>query len=333
MLNDFYFHFCFSFVLGSSLTYLAFKFLSRLGFIDSPNSRSLHVDPTPTSGGIAICLSLWVLLNYSPIILQELYPWLLATSAFFVLGLVDDYRSRTVFFRLTFQFLIGLALIFWVLLNQKSQIENQLLFYLATLFLATILVATVNLFNFMDGSDGLAGVQSIIYFLCFTLVFDLLGLLSLSLLALSMSGIVLGFMIFNWPPAKIFMGDSGSYLLGSLHFAFGCFYCLSGNGVSFPLILAAPFLCDSVLTLIYRFFSSENWWKAHRGHCYQVLIMNGMLPRNLVLGFIAIHLTCTIPLAFLSFAYPDFSLYFVLVTYLALSFIWYHLKKKYVEAS
>ena len=185
----------------------------------------------------------------------------------------------------------------------------------------------------MDGLDGLAGAQSLIYFLCFTFMFDLLGLHPLSLLALGMSGIVLGFMFFNWPPAKIFMGDSGSYLLGSLHFTFGWFYYLSGNGVSFPLILAAPFLCDSVLTLLYRFFNSQNWWQAHRGHCYQVLVMNGMTPRNLVLAFITLHLAYIIPLAFLSFSYPDFSIYFLLAAYLVLSFIWYHLKNKYAEAS
>ena len=129
MPNDFYIHLCFSFLLGLALTYLAFKFLSSLGFIDSPNSRSLHTETTPTSGGIVICLSLWVFVYHYPTVFKELYPWLLATSAFSILGLIDDYRSRTVFFRLTFQFLIGAAVVFWVFLNQKSQIENQLLFY------------------------------------------------------------------------------------------------------------------------------------------------------------------------------------------------------------
>ena len=327
MLNDFYTHLCFSFFWGFCLTYFAFRFLSSLGFVDSPNSRSLHVKPTPTSGGIAIVLSLWISISHSPFLFHELCPWLLASSAFSVLGLIDDYKSRTVFFRLTFQFAIGGALIFWIIFNEESSTQNQLLFYFAALFLSVTLVAVVNLFNFMDGSDGLAGAQSLIYFLCITFMFDLLGLRSLTFLALGMSGVVLGFMIFNWPPAKIFMGDSGSYLLGSLHFAFGCSYYLSGNGISFPLILAAPFLCDSVLTLSHRFFTSQNWWQAHRGHCYQLLIMNGMLPRNLVLALITLHLTCTIPLAFLSFVYSEFSLYFLFATYLVISLIWYYLKR------
>ena len=333
MLIDLYTHLFFSFFWGFCLTYLAFKFLGGFGFIDSPNSRSLHVKPTPTSGGIAIILSLWISINHSPFLFQELYPWLLASSAFSVLGLMDDYRSRTVFFRLTFQFLIGVAVIFWVFLNQKNQIENQLLFYFISLLLSISLVGAVNLFNFMDGSDGLAGTQSLIYFLCFALVFDLLDLRSLSFLALGMSGIVLGFMIFNWPPARIFMGDSGSYLLGSMHFVFGCSYFLSGNGISFPLILAAPFLCDSILTLLYRLFTSQNWWQAHRGHCYQLLIMNGMLPRNLVLALVTLHLTCTMPMAFLSFVYPEFSLYFLFTTYLVFSSIWIYLQKKYASVS
>ena len=152
MLNDFSTHLCFSFFWGLCLTYFAFRFLSGLGFIDSPNSRSLHVKPTPTSGGIAIFISLWISVNHSPFLFQELYPWLLASSAFSVLGLIDDYKSRTVFFRLTFQFVIGGTVIFWVFFNQEGQTQNQLLFYLTPLFLSISLVAAVNLFNFMDGS-------------------------------------------------------------------------------------------------------------------------------------------------------------------------------------
>ena len=328
---DFYIHLLISFFLGLFSTYLASIFLNKLGFVDSPNSRSLHFDPTPTSGGIAIGLSLWISAWYSVGLDEELFAWLLASTAFSVLGLVDDYKSRTVFFRLAYQFLIAFCLISWIFLELPTYGDSRTFFYTGFFLITAGLIATINLFNFMDGTDGLAGAQSLIYFLCFAYMFELLGIRSFSLMALCLSGVTGGFLIFNWPPARIFMGDSGSYFLGSFHFAFGYLYFLSGNGLSFPIILAAPFLCDSVLTLLYRFLTSQNWWQAHRSHCYQVLIMNGMKPRTLVFAFLLLHIVFIIPLGFLSFYCAEYSSYLVLITYLVTSFIWYYLKRKYAE--
>ena len=323
-------YFFIAFLFSAGLAYVAVKFFGRFGFLDFPNHRSMHRKPTPTSGGLAIGISFWITCCLWPMNYDGLWPWLAASSAFLLVGAADDFRSKKIFPRILFQLSIASCLAVWAFYNMESLDGDFLLMVLAVAFLVLSLVGAVNLFNFMDGADGLAATQSLIYFFTHACIFAAFGQFHLCVLALSISGVVGGFLLFNWSPAKLFMGDSGSYFLGSLHVIVGFFCFDSGIGFLPSLILVSPFLCDSVLTLINRFFSGESWWEGHRSHCYQLLLTSGVSARKLSFALTLLHSVCTLPLCGLSLIYPDLALLFALVVYSIIGFIWYYLRKSFV---
>ena len=247
-----------------------------------------------------------------------------------MIGAVDDFRSRTISLRLLLQVSIASLLAAWLIYNEILKGDDMVPFATVVILLSIFSVGAVNLFNFMDGSDGLAASQSAVYFLLHAYLFASVDELELTILAIVLCGIVSGFLVFNWGPAKIFMGDSGSYFIGSLYVSFAFFSYEKGLGFYPSLILASPFLCDSVLTLIYRFFSGESWWEGHRSHVYQILLRQGLSARQLVLGLIAVHFFFIGPLFFLSIAYPALSLYCASGAFGTMAFICYYLRKLYI---
>jgi len=329
MIIDQFAHFLSGFLLSFCLTYGAVRLLGSAGFWDIPNHRSMHKKAIPTSGGIAIGVSCWIAICFIQFEVEFLWAWLVASSAYLVVGAVDDFRSRTVSLRFLLQVSIASILAAWLIYNAISKGDDVFPLVTVIILLSLFMVGAVNLFNFMDGSDGLAASQSVVYFLLHAYLFTKVGESELTILAIVLCGVVSGFLVFNWRPAKIFMGDSGSYFLGSLCVSFAFFSYEKGLGFYPSLILASPFLCDSVLTLIYRFFSGESWWEGHRSHVYQILLRQGLSARQLVLALIALHFFCIGPLFFLSIEYPALSLYCTLTTFGVMAFICYYLRKLY----
>ncbi len=262
------------------------KFSLRRGILDHPNERSSHEIPTPRGGGLVMALA--AIAGYTVLSLVTGIPlnygYILASLVVIGIGLLDDLYSVWFLWRLIGQF--AAAFIFIVLSGTYSAIYVPFLgdtVIPALLSVAITSLATVyflNAYNFMDGIDGIAGLQAVIAGVCWLVVGSLIGLDAAMLLGGSLAAASLGFLILNWQPAKIFMGDAGSSFLG---FSFAILPIVATNGGSskagLPLLIGVlavwPFAFDSLITLFRRGLRGEKVWSAHREHLYQRLVIGG----------------------------------------------------------
>jgi len=142
-----------------------------------------------------------------------------------------------------------------------------------------------NLYNFMDGSDGLAGTMALVGFGAYAAAAALAGHGPLALVSLAVASASAGFLAFNFPPARVFMGDAGSIPLGFLAGALGVLGVVAGAWpAAFPAVAFSPFIVDATATLLRRLVRGERVWQAHRSHYYQRLVLSGWNPRRLVLA-------------------------------------------------
>lgn len=280
-------------------SYLLCRFLithaARLGMLDPPTGRSSHSAPIPRLGGLGFVpvfgvYAFWVLAqvqtNSGGAAIQGTI--LLAMGGLFVLGVLDDYRDVPAKVRLLAQsFLVVVSL--WVLSPALEALQITLWPLLAVL-LALAAVWWVNLFNFMDGADGFAGSQALIMLGAGSLAVGLVGDYAPGFaggysefnrnffntyLALSagLFLILLGFLVLNWSPARVFMGDSGSTALAFYLFFSSLLVCLNDwRFTGFFLCLSAYFVSDATVTLLARIARGANVFKPHREHAYQVLL-------------------------------------------------------------
>jgi UDP-N-acetylmuramyl pentapeptide phosphotransferase/UDP-N-acetylglucosamine-1-phosphate transferase len=250
--------------------------------LDRPNSRSLHNRPVPRIGGLGILFAL----SASVIVRGTTLPWPIWCALMMVVGvsLLDDQRSVSAALRLPVHLAAG-ALVAWVTLPQAS--------ILWVVVLTVALAWLINLYNFMDGSDGLAGTQSVVGFGAMALVAHWGGDPSLACTCAALAGGALGFLVFNWPPARVFMGDAGSTALGTLAGAIGAWGVHRGLWLpSFPVLAFFPFIFDASLTLADRVWRRQPIWQAHRDHAYQRLILSGWGHRNTLLVYSLWMMAC-----------------------------------------
>ena len=246
--------------------------------LDQPNHRSLHTAPTPRVGGLGIVAG--VLLT-AVLLGQGLLAGLLLPLA--AVSWFDDRGHVSILVRLGVQFM---AIIVWVLV----QIPDGWLPGVAAVF---ALVWMANLYNFMDGSDGLAGGMAVFGFGACGVAAWLAGNGALALLTLSVAAAALGFLCFNFPPARVFMGDAGSVPLGFLAGAIGLAGWLQDAWpVWFPVLVFSPFVADATVTLLRRMARREYFWIAHREHYYQRLVRMGWSHRRLALAEYALMAAC-----------------------------------------
>ncbi|MGD2119016.1 MAG: glycosyltransferase family 4 protein [Chromatiales bacterium] len=266
-----------AFSLSLALTYLVIRY-AKLNLLDHPNERSSHELPTPRGGGLAIVLVvLFGLLLY--LLLKQTghstwYGFLGATGLVAVISYIDDHRHVPASQRLLVHLLAAcLAVLLFTKTGTLNVMDWRLntswvLFPLAILLLVWLL----NLFNFMDGIDGIASVEALFVALAMLVLADNSGVddqtFVVSLLLLSAA--VAGFLVWNWPSAKIFMGDVGSSFLGFVLAALGLYAVARGwLNLWSVLILFGLFLVDASFTLIRRMLRGERWYEAHRSHAYQ----------------------------------------------------------------
>ena len=241
---------------------------------DHPNSRSLHSRPTPRIGGIAMVL------GAIPVAFALATPdlkllWALALGLAFV-SFADDLRSLPIGVRLAAHFTAAAIAAVGIL---PSGLEGRI----AWAILATVGVAWMtNLYNFMDGADGIAGGMAAIGFGAYALAAFESGAMPLALGCTAIASAATGFLAFNLPPARFFMGDAGSIPLGFLAGVLGIAGAVGGAWPAwFPLLVFSPFIVDATVTLIRRFLRGERVWIAHRLHCYQRLVLSGWSARRL----------------------------------------------------
>jgi UDP-N-acetylmuramyl pentapeptide phosphotransferase/UDP-N-acetylglucosamine-1-phosphate transferase len=255
----------------------------RRGLYDHPNHRSSHRVPTPRLGGVAIVIAAlagWAGIAAS---LDETTPMVLPIVAggalVALVGLVDDLRPVSPLAKLTCQFVAVMASL--GLLQAVAPATPISLTLAAVLWLLTYM----NFFNFMDGSDGLAAGVGVLAAMGLALVAWEGDSVATVWMTLVLAASAAGFLAFNFPPASIFMGDSGSLFLG---YGLGmAAYGLSARGLS-PVasgLVLSPFLFDAGFTLLRRATKGERLWLAHRSHLYQRLIATGANHRQVAVFF------------------------------------------------
>ena len=268
----------------------------RLGLVDRPNHRSLHTVPTVLGGGVVpVVLIAGYLFVFAPMAGAHGVAWLLLILG--AIGVSDDKWGLPSGPRFMSYLLAGIALP-WLLLP-----VGQPLSFIALIGLLALGVSVawcINLFNFMDGADGFATVQ----LLCVSLGLSLIGKFgSIHAEALVWcSGALLScslpLLVFNWPPARLFLGDAGAIPLGFFLAVLGV---LAGSadpslGAAW-LILMMPFLIDSGVTLCWRLLSGNPPHMAHRDHAYQRLVLRIGSPLPVTLGLMALQTAWQFPLA------------------------------------
>lgn len=305
------------FILAGLISYLTTGWLINgpvwLRSLDIPNHRSSHTQPTPRLGGLGIVAAfvlllplLWILL------LPDSGNWLFATRfglailgyvVIAVVGLIDDMRRIRPLTKYLGQLIAALIAI-WsgvTFLHLDLPYLGRLDLALAGTFggligaALTILWLTgfSNIFNFMDGIDGLAGGSGLIYALALAVVCGMTGHRLLAAGSLILAAACLGFLLHNFPPARIFLGDVGSLFIGYVLAAFAVLTTNSGvRPVPFPavILIFAPFIYDTTLTLILRWRRGERLHEAHRSHLYQRLIAHGQGHRQVSLTYYGLNL-------------------------------------------
>lgn len=242
--------------------------------LDHPNSRSLHAVPVPRTGGIGLMfgvLASWIFLSTA----LPLPVWagvgLLVSVSF-----ADDMFDLPVGWRLL---LHGVAAA-WFAVALLLDIHGWV-----TVVVATVAIIWVtNLYNFMDGSDGLAGGMTLFGFGFYGLTAWLAGNEAFAVLNFCVATAAAAFLLFNFHPARIFMGDAGAIPLGFLAATLGIFGWQQGLWpLWLPLLVFSPFIVDASVTLAKRALAGKKVWQAHREHYYQRLVQSGWGHRNTAL--------------------------------------------------
>ena len=267
----------FTTALASFLTTgLILKILKRYNIVDNPNERSSHTKPTPRGGGLAlilVCLGAW---GFSLGDIFNVHLALFIATLFLgIVSWIDDIRGLLVSVRLLSQFL-AVSLIFWLMPASNLYFHGLLPDGLDTLVAVFMWVWFMNLFNFMDGIDGISAVEASSIGLG---VFILMALgavqLTHGLLGFVITASAIGFVWWNWQPAKVFLGDVGSIPLGFL-LGWLLLEILSTTYWPVAIILPLYYLADSSITLSRRIWRNERVWRAHREHFYQQATARGL---------------------------------------------------------
>ena len=245
------------------------------GIQDIPNERSLHETPVPRIGGVGLMAGIlagWAWMLYS-LVWWVLLPVLLLL----VISLIDDMQGLPVGKRLAAH-LIAAA----ILIAGSGIFSQQGLVIAVALLLLTVWMT--NLYNFMDGSDGMAGGMALFGFTAYGIAALMNNNDVFAMVNFTISAAALGFLYNNFYPAKVFMGDAGSIPLGFLVAAVGLWGWQQGCWPAwFPLLVFSPFIVDASVTLLKRAMRGAKVSEAHREHYYQRLVQLGVGHRNTAL--------------------------------------------------
>jgi UDP-N-acetylmuramyl pentapeptide phosphotransferase/UDP-N-acetylglucosamine-1-phosphate transferase len=249
--------------------------------LDHPNPRSLHQRPVPRTGGIGVHLGLvlaWGIVGLGlPLEVGCAFALLLLIS------FIDDVRGLPAAWRLGTHLLAAGIVAATLLLDNHGT---------AAVLIGTLAVAWMtNLYNFMDGADGLAGGMTVFGFTFYGIAAWLSGDSVFALANASVAAAAAAFLVFNFHPARIFFGDVGSVPVGFLAATFGVIGWLQRDWPAwFPVLVFSPFIVDASVTLARRLWRCERVWEAHRDHYYQRLVQMGWGHRRTAFAEYAVML-------------------------------------------
>lgn len=263
-------------VLTLVLTGIVRFYALRNSMIDIPNYRSSHKVPTPRGGGIAIVVSFIfsvLVLGYLQLIPRELMFSLLGSGGLVaIIGFFDDLGHIAARWRLLAHFSAASWALYWLGGLPDIQVAGFSLEFelLRNFFAALFLVWMLNLFNFMDGIDGIAGLEVITVCAGAAVLYYTIGMENRVFLSILLAACTVGFLFWNFPPAKIFMGDAGSGFLGLVLGLLTINAAWDHQSLFWGwLILLGVFIVDATVTLLRRLARGEKIYEAHRSHAYQ----------------------------------------------------------------
>lgn len=283
-----------SFLICLMVTRFLVEFFPKMGLVDNPDARRLHADVTPTGGGIAVILSFimgFILIDYK---LYDFYYSASVAVPIFILAFVsfyDDIREMPVSVRLLTHLGIAGFMVHDLLLPYQL-FHGELGFYADLILSFVALAGFCNIYNFMDGIDGITASESIhlsvtIMALCFLrydiiIHSDLVILIAALVLTCSIA-----FVIYNWHPAHIFIGDVGAISIGMLLGL--CLMLIAASSVKLfvsAIIASMYYLADGGLTILIRLFKGEKIWLPHTNHFFQQAIRKEIPRKKIVLEVI-----------------------------------------------
>jgi Fuc2NAc and GlcNAc transferase len=307
-------------VAAALLTGLARHYLLTRKVLDIPNGRSLHFVPIPRGGGVSIVVVflLAVLLFVQRGTLSNGLGWALIGGglAVAVAGFLDDHFQVSAGYRLLIHFAAG-GWALWQIHGAGPLHLGWTVWDWSWLGQFAALVGVVwmiNLYNFMDGIDGIAGVEAVCASGLGGLLLVWSGLGGLGAGALALTGASAGFLVWNWPPAKIFMGDVGSGFLG---FVFGILVIASAKEqpwLLWPwLILLSVFIVDTLVTLVRRLIAGVRWYEAHCSHAFQHAARRWGSHSKVTVTVAVINIAWLFPLAWGACVWPAVAPLFAVV--------------------
>ncbi|MEQ8392576.1 MAG: glycosyltransferase family 4 protein [Thalassospira sp.] len=268
------------FLIGSMLlTWGVLNYLRRKAILDMPNHRSSHAVPTPRGGGLGVTplLIILVAVVFIHTGVSTISHWLMlaAAAGLGLLSWLDDRHDLSAAVRFALQFI---AVIIGVFALDKPVLGGMVPVWLDHVLVVFAWVWFINLFNFMDGIDGISGIEAgsigLGVFILALLV-PLPEFIGSGYIGLGITAIMIGFLIWNWHPAKLFLGDVGSIPLGFI-LGWVLLDIASKGAWAIALILPSYYLFDATFTLIKRALRREKIWQAHREHFYQQATQRGL---------------------------------------------------------
>jgi Fuc2NAc and GlcNAc transferase len=286
------------------LTKAAIRWVTQLGMQDIPGERSSHSVPTPRGGGIVICALLFAFAAIALWSMRGSARWMLAVvlggGLVALIGWIDDRKSVSAAVRFSVHLLAAITVVAAMGTTSTLEVLPGITFsgLLAAGFVVLFITWMINLYNFMDGIDGLAGGQAATVAFGIFMIARQHANTPLALLALTLSSAAFGFLLVNWHPAKVFMGDVGSGFIG---FIIGLLAVWGAVERSIPfsssLVLMAYFVVDATWTMLRRGFGGERIWQAHRDHAYQHAVRAGWSHAQVSGAVIAMNLLLLFPAA------------------------------------
>ncbi len=316
--------FCATGYLG---TWLAMQYAVRHGLIDRPGERRSHMIATPRGGGIGIVIALlmaiaWLLLR-NPQHARLLSSFAIGLVLVAGIGWADDHRPRSPWSRLAIQAVAAL-LLGWGIWQEGGSAMAA-----AAAFMAAMVL--VNVWNFMDGIDGLAASQTAIAAVAFGVA---AGQGMVTALAFALAAASLGFLPFNLPRARIFLGDVGSGALGYALAALAIWLAIQDWKQAPGLLLpVSAFLIDATLTLAMRIVRGQSWWLPHTEHAYQHWVRRCVRHGRVTLAYAVWSVVASALMLIGRTTAPAFMMVALLTTYLAGWVLWIWLRRSSSDAA
>ncbi len=326
--------FLLSFGISFFISYLLIPFIQRFGIRTNifayPNERSAHERPIPTIGGMVFFISLlFSIFLFGNIPFQK--PFLVSSLIIFTIGLIDDSTDLEPIFKLFGQF-VGTSIFFLYFLLEKT-VNFSIVNVFIYIFLYIFVLGIINAVNLIDGLDGLAGGIFIIsslefLFLLYRYSFDL------SLIIFSLLGSVLAFLFFNFYPAYIFMGDTGSNLLGfslGIFSLYTVFFYGFFPGICYSFIILSLPILDTSFAILRRLMKGQHIFSADKAHIHHMLINIGFPHPKAVLSMWFISSLSIIPLIIVihtNNVFFQIGITFIYYIFLIWGIIYLHMKNR-----